>query len=194
MVWSELESKKYNFWCEIVHNRKSVISVFQEFSSSIKKTFILVGRLDTKVSFYAVWTLSWFFLISKDPQSSSLVRKVVKEPVRQLVYTVFISNNHASFHLCWKKNLVKHKEISKYYKTDCLQYFLLVFTFLLTAKFVKNSHIYARMFFIVLKSVPKQTWSSVNTKYLPQLKDYKSSYEVKEILGFLCQLSALILG
>ena len=35
--------------------------------------------------------------------------------MRQLVYTVFTANNHASFHLSQKKNLVKYQEILKYY-------------------------------------------------------------------------------
>ena len=39
--------------------------------------------------------------------------------MRQLVYTMFISNNRASFHLWWKKNLVKHKKVSEYYENDC---------------------------------------------------------------------------
>ena len=34
------------------------------------------------------------------------------------VYTTFISNNRASFHLWWKKNLVKHQRVSKYYEND----------------------------------------------------------------------------
>ena len=33
---------------------KSLISIFQEFSSSINKTFILAGRLGTRLSFYEV--------------------------------------------------------------------------------------------------------------------------------------------
>ena len=32
---------------------------------------------------------------------------------------MFISNNRPSFHLWWKKNLVKHRNISRYYETDC---------------------------------------------------------------------------
>ena len=39
--------------------------------------------------------------------------------MRQLVYIMFISNNHPSFHLWLKKNLVKHLKVSKYYETDC---------------------------------------------------------------------------
>ena len=39
---------------EIAHNGKSLISIFQEFSSSINKIFILARRLDTRLSFYEV--------------------------------------------------------------------------------------------------------------------------------------------
>ena len=39
--------------------------------------------------------------------------------MRQLVYTMFITNNHASFHLRWKENLVKYQKASKYYVHDC---------------------------------------------------------------------------
>ena len=34
--------------------REKFYFVFQEFSASINKTFILAGRLDTKLSFYEV--------------------------------------------------------------------------------------------------------------------------------------------
>ena len=40
-----------------------------------------------------------------------------------------------------KENLVKHQRVSKYYKNDCLQNVLLHYISLLTAKFVKKSHI-----------------------------------------------------
>ena len=39
--------------------------------------------------------------------------------MRQLVYTMFISNNCASQHLWRKENLVKHQRVSKYYENDC---------------------------------------------------------------------------
>ena len=32
---------------------------------------------------------------------------------------MFITNNRASFYLCWKENLVKHQKVSKYYENDC---------------------------------------------------------------------------
>ena len=35
--------------------------------------------------------------------------------MKQLVYTIFITNNHAPFHLWPKKNFVKYKEVSKYF-------------------------------------------------------------------------------
>ena len=39
--------------------------------------------------------------------------------MRQLVYIIFITNNHDSFHLWWKENLAKHQKVSKYYDQDC---------------------------------------------------------------------------
>ena len=34
--------------------------------------------------------------------------------MRQLVYTMFIGNNRASFHLWWKESSVNHQKVSKY--------------------------------------------------------------------------------
>ena len=39
--------------------------------------------------------------------------------MRQLVCTMFLSNNCPSFHLWREENLVKHRKVSKYYETDC---------------------------------------------------------------------------
>ena len=50
--------------------------------------------------------------------------------MRQLLYTMCITNNHDPFHLWWKKNLVKHQKVSKYYDQDCrLSLFLTCFYF-----------------------------------------------------------------
>ena len=68
------------------------------------------------------------------------------------------------FHLWWKENFVKHRKVSKY-EPHCLQNLLLLFMLLLTTKFVKNSQILPRIFFIFLKNVLKQTWNSFNTKF-----------------------------
>ena len=47
----------------IAHYGRSLISAFQEFFASVNKTFILAGRLDTRLSFYEVQTLSRYFMI-----------------------------------------------------------------------------------------------------------------------------------
>ena len=65
------------------------------------------------------------------------------------------SNNYASFHLRWKENLVKYQKASKYYDYDCLRNLLLLFVSLLTATIVKNSYIFARIYFIFLKKCPR---------------------------------------
>ena len=38
---------------------------------------------------------------------------------------MFLSNNRPSFHLWWKGNLGKHREVSKYFKTNCRSLFSL---------------------------------------------------------------------
>ena len=114
--------------------------------------------------------------------------------MRQLVYTMFISNNRPSFHLWWKENLAKLQQVSKYYEKDCLQIFLLLFMSLLPTKFVKNSHIWSKIYFIFLKNVLKQTRNSFNTKFQAQWKACSSSYQLKQILAVFCDLIPLILG
>ena len=93
-----------------------------------------------------------------------------------------------------KENLLKHQKVSKCYETDCLQSFLLLLMHLLTAPNVKNSHFLARTYFIFLKNVLKKTWKIFNTKFWPQWKDRKSSYQVSQIIALYCNLHAPILG
>ena len=113
--------------------------------------------------------------------------------MRQLVYTMFLSNNRPSFPLWWKQNLVKHQQVSKYYVNDCLQNFVLLFISLLPTKFVKNSHIWSKIYLIFLKNVLKQTWNSFNTKFQAQRKARNSSYQVWLILPQFFHLISLIL-
>ena len=47
--------------------------------------------------------------------------------------------------------MVKNQKVSKYYETDCLQNFVLLFIFLLTIKFVKNSHIWPEFSYLYKK-------------------------------------------
>ena len=114
--------------------------------------------------------------------------------MRQLVYTILISNNCSSLHLWWTENLVKPQQVSKYDEKDCLQIFLLLFMSLLPTKFVKNSHIWVKIYFIFLKNVLKQTRNSFNTKFQAQWKACSSSYQLKQILAVYCDLILLILG
>ena len=54
---------------------------------------------------------------------------VVWQLVRQLIYSMFVSNNGAFFQLWWNENLVKHQKVSHYYQNDYLQNFLLLLSF-----------------------------------------------------------------
>ena len=55
----------------------------------------------------------------------------------QLVYTMFITNNRASFHL-WKENLIKQQQVSKYYDHGCSNrgYCQIVFVVLLSTTII----------------------------------------------------------
>ena len=113
--------------------------------------------------------------------------------MRQLVYTMLISNNRPSFHLWWKENLGILQQVSKYYEKDCLQIFLLLLMSLLKTKFVKNIHLLGKIYLMFLKNVLKQTRNSFNTKFQAQWKARKSSYQVRQILPLFCDLIPLIL-
>ena len=86
--------------------RRSFISVFQGFFSSISKVFILAGGMVAGLSFYGVLRFLWYFLISRDRKSY-----VVRQLIHRFVYTMFITNNHSSFYWWWKENLVKHQSL-----------------------------------------------------------------------------------
>ena len=107
---------------------------------------------------------------------------------------MFISNNRPSLPLWWKENLIKHQQVSKYYGNDSLQNFLLVFMSLIPTKFVRNSHIWTKIYFIFLGNVLKQTWNSFYTNIEDQWKSWKSSYQAKQILALFCYLIPLILS
>ena len=83
--------------------------------------------------------------------------------MRQLVYTMFISNNHfissnPSFHLWWMENLVKHQKVSKYYETDC-GFWLVKIANLLRANsgiWVESDHLSISRFLYILVSCMKE--------------------------------------
>ena len=107
---------------------------------------------------------------------------------------MFVSNNRALLRLWGKESLVKHQKVSKCYENDCLQNFLLLFMFLLTAKFAENSHIFARIYLNSLTNVVTEIWNRFNTKIQLRWKDWKSSYQIRNVLSLFLKLSALMLG
>ena len=59
-----------------------------------------------------------------------------------------------------KESFAKHQKASKYYENDCLLNVRLLFMCLLVAPIVKETHIYARIYFIFLKKRPKLKFNS----------------------------------
>ena len=64
---------------------------------------------------------------------------------------------------------------------------------LLTAPIVKNGEILAEVYFVFLTKVLEQTSKIFSTKLRPQCKNWRNSYEVRQILVIFCKLVALIL-
>ena len=90
-------------------------------------------RWNTGHWFIMLWILEIFMIFANFLRSS-----VAQQLVNQLLYTMFITNNYDSFHLCWKQSLVKYQKFSKYYVHDCLHFFCLLFTFIKTTIIVKK--------------------------------------------------------
>ena len=72
----------------MVHYGKSLLSVFQEFFDGIDKFFMFVGKLCARLSII-LWSIDNFLIFPN----------FRRQLVRQHLYTMFISNNRASFHL-----------------------------------------------------------------------------------------------
>ena len=105
----------------------------------------------------------------------------------QFLYTMFITNNDALFHLWWKENLAKYQKVSKFYIHECLlRKFLLLFIFFLTAPVIKSSHTLTGIYFVFLKKCSGRIWTSV--------KRSVKTLSSKTNLALLCNLVALILN
>ena len=101
---------------------------------------------------------------------------------------MFITYNHASFHLLWKEKLLK------YYVHHCLQNFLLLSMSLLTASIVKKSNFLAEIYLIFLKKCPGPNLKVFRCQIWSHWKDWKSSCQVRQNLALSRKLVALILG
>ena len=100
-----------------------------------------------------------------------------------------VTNNHTSFHLWWKENLVKQSKFSKYYGHGCLQNFLLLFMPLLTAPIVKNSHILTEVYFIFLKKRPGANLKAFSYRIWTSVKRSEKELSSKTKFGTFWQIS-----
>ena len=105
---------------------------------------------------------------------------------------MYITNNHASFHLWWKKSLVKYQKVLKYYVHDCLQNFLLLLMFLLTAPMLKTVIFWLEFTLFFWKT----SWSKLKSLLIPNLdlSEKIGSHQVRQDLALFNNLLALILN
>ena len=109
--------------------------------------------------------------------------------MRQLLYNMFITSNVDLFYFWSKKNLVKHQKASKYCDQDCQKNFLLHFMSLLAAPIFKNSYVWLKFILSFSENILDQTSKAFNTKFGPQWKDKKSSYQLKQILQLFLKIT-----
>ena len=77
------------------------------------KGFLLVL---TKFSFWEEgWRLGYNSMKFRDFPEIFLVRQLL----RQLLYTMLITNNHTSIYSWWKRKFGQTLKVSKYYERDC---------------------------------------------------------------------------
>ena len=73
----------------------------------------------TKISFWQEdWVLGYYSMEFRHFPDIFL-SLVVRQLMRPFLYTMFLSNNRASFHLWWKENLLKHQKVSEYCESGC---------------------------------------------------------------------------
>ena len=137
-MWSRALRENFNFY------------FFQEFFASFEKKSIFGGW--TGRWGIILWSLqiSWHFLVSWHPKSC-----VVRHLVTKLVYTMFNTINHTSFHWWLKRNLSDIKKYPIFWPWLSGNFFFAFYVFL-AASFVKSSsHILAGIHFIFLKQRPR---------------------------------------
>ena len=119
-------------------------------------------------------------IFSNFPRFQVLGRLATREATR---ICKIITNNNASFHLCWKENLLKHQKVSSHYEHDCLQKFLSLVLSLLTTLIVQNIHELIGIYFIFLKKRSRLNLKTFNKKFNFYFRESFTSIEKIFILG-----------
>ena len=97
-------------WGGVAHCGGNLISVFRGISTGAGGIPVSGGGAWRRA--IAVWSFEVFLIFPNFPRSSPLGRSATG------IYQ-FITNNDASFHLWWKKNLLNYQKVSKYYEYTC---------------------------------------------------------------------------
>ena len=163
-MWNSALPEDLNFYfsgvfCYYKNNFEFIIlwgfEIFMIFPSFLRSWFFFLCGHSSPGGEDAVGILSLFFLVwalCPPPPSAKVFfyflvwapwpphrrkSQVVRQLTRQLVYTVFVTNNHASFHLWWKENLIKYQKVLKYHVHDCRS--KMIFIYVISANLVDTN-------------------------------------------------------
>ena len=71
------------------------------------------------LTIFSFWEEDWTLDYNSMEFSDFLKSYVVRQLFSQLVFTIFISNNHVPFHWLWTKDLVRYLQVLKCYEYGC---------------------------------------------------------------------------
>ena len=125
LSFSTIIQKMFETNSDFLSARKSQFLFFKSFRLVLKKNSFWQGDWSSVCYSSRFWDFLDFSSFPKILNLKSFYK-----------YTLFITNNRASFHLWWKGNLVKHQKVPQYYFHDCLKNSILLFVLLSTPPIV----------------------------------------------------------
>ena len=105
------------------HRPRAIDKIFEKnlrfhvkYCSRGKVQYLVLSNSLLLLTIYTFWEEDWTLDYNYTEFWDFLKSYIVWQLVSQLVFTIFISNNHAPFHLLWKKHLVRYLQVPKYYE------------------------------------------------------------------------------
>ena len=85
----------------------------EKFCSRGKSQYLVFSNFLLVLTIFSFWEEDWALDYNSTEFWDFLNSYVVLQLLSQIVFAIFISNNHVPFHLLWKKHLVKYLQVPK---------------------------------------------------------------------------------